>query len=103
MTRSSSATILLLVALTACAAAQTQEKELVGEVRVPVRDLDLRNEADGERLLRRIEEAAYEACGGSPLQSRTHGPLPSATAQAYADCRADAVARARAAIARRHE
>jgi UrcA family protein len=86
-------TVAILCLLTACATARPQEKELVGQVNVALRDLDLQSEADGKRLLHRIEDAAYEACGGSPMRNRSYGSLPALTTQVYAECRADAVAR----------
>ena len=68
--------------------------ELVGQVRVELKGLDLQNPADARTLLARIEKAAYRACGGNPKFAWTYDLLPERTVEVYELCREGAVKRA---------
>ena len=68
--------------------------ELVGQVRVDLKGLDLQNPADARTLLRRIEKAAYRACGGNPKFAWTYDWMPVRTVEVYERCREGAVRRA---------
>lgn len=68
--------------------------ELIGQVRVELKGLDLQNPADARTLLARIEKAAYRACGGNPKLDRTYNLLPERTVEVYERCREAAVKRA---------
>ena len=75
------------------ASVRSEEKEVVGTVRVAYGDLDLAKEADAEILLGRIEKAAYRACGGNPRHYWTYNAMPRRTTEVFEECRADAIAR----------
>jgi UrcA family protein len=68
--------------------------ELVGQVRVDLKGLDLQNPADARTLLARIEKAAYRACGGNPKFAWSYEWLPARTVEVYELCREGAVKRA---------
>ena len=68
--------------------------ELVGQVRVELKGLDLQNPADARTLLARIEKAAYRACGGNPKFTWTYDLMPERTVEVYELCREGAVKRA---------
>jgi UrcA family protein len=68
--------------------------ELVGQVRVEWKGLDLQNPADARTLLTRIEKAAYRACGGNPKFAWTYDLMPKRTVHVYEQCREGAVKRA---------
>ena len=69
-------------------------RELVGQVRVELKGLDLQNPADARTLLTRIEKAAYRACGGNPKFTWSYKLLPERTVEVYELCREGAVKRA---------
>jgi UrcA family protein len=70
------------------------EPELVGQVRVDMKGLDLQNTADARTLLKRIEKAAWRACGGNPKFASTYDGMPVKTVEVYGRCREGAVRRA---------
>jgi UrcA family protein len=68
--------------------------ELVGQVHVDLKGLDLQNPADARTLLARIEKAAYRACGGNPKFAWSYDGMPARTVEVYELCREGAVRRA---------
>jgi UrcA family protein len=68
--------------------------ELVGQVRVDLKGLDLQDPADARTLLTRIEKAAYRACGGNPKFAWSYDSLPVRTVEVYELCRESAIRRA---------
>jgi UrcA family protein len=70
------------------------QPELVGQVRVGSKGLDLQNPADARTLLTRIEKAAYRACGGNPKFTWSYHLMPERTVEVYELCREGAVKRA---------
>jgi len=65
-----------------------------GQAVVRYGDLNLSDERDAHMMLRRIDRAAIDACGGRHPFGLYDGP----SQQAFANCRADAVARAVAGL-----
>jgi len=74
------------------------QPELVGQVRVELKGLDLQNPADARALMTRIEKAAYRACGGNPKFAWSYDLMPERTLEVYARCREEAIQRAIAQI-----
>lgn len=68
--------------------------DVIGKVTVPLSDLDLRKPADARTLLARLDEAAYQACGGNPKFHPSYALTPQRTLNVFRDCRAAAVRRA---------
>lgn len=68
--------------------------QLVGEVHVELRDLDLAKTADARALLDRLKQAAYRACGGDPKFHASYRTRPQQTVSVYEECRKNAVKRA---------
>jgi UrcA family protein len=85
--------ILIAVALTSNAQASV-ERERILSVSVSHADLDLTRAADAGVLLKRFEAAAWKACGGDPRRHPSYEVMPRYVREAFAECRADAVARA---------
>jgi UrcA family protein len=75
-------------------APQPKSLQLVGKVRVELKDLDLSNPADARTLLDRLKQAAYRACGGDPKLHNSYRSRPQQTVKAYEECRENAVKRA---------
>ena len=73
---------------------QPKSPQLVGKVRVELKDLDLRNPADAHTLLDRLKQAAYRACGGDPKLHNSYRSRPEQTVKVYEECRENAVKRA---------
>lgn len=92
-------TLACLATLPAQADMRPEKKKLVASVPVTYADLDLNQPADAQRLLGRIKDAAYRACGGDPRQHANYYlMMPGRVESAYRECREDAVARAVAMI-----
>ena len=85
--------VTMLSPVTWCKPPEAQP-ELVGQVRVGWKGLDLQNPADARTLLARIEKAAYRACGGNPKFAWTYDLMPERTVEVYELCREGAVKRA---------
>jgi UrcA family protein len=104
MFRSATSAMLAVLAITmlghaaACKASDTQPSEVkydvIGETVVPMADLDLQKPADARVLLKRLDHAAYQACGGDPKFHASYAMTPRRVVAAFADCRAEAVRRA---------
>jgi UrcA family protein len=82
----------------AFAAPPVEKMESVGRVQVSYHDLDLQKEADARVLLKRLERAAYRACGGNPKLYLSYRVIPDRTVEVFKECREEAVARAVAAV-----
>lgn len=80
------------------AESRQEKKNLVGSVSVSYADLDLEQPADAEILVGRIKKAAYQVCGGEPWRHTNYYMMPGRVERAFKECRADAVARAIAAV-----
>jgi UrcA family protein len=88
------ATLLCFAINPAAQATASAEKKLVRTVRVAYADLDLTRQADVQRLLGRIENAAYRACGGDPRRHPSYRVIPRRTEVVFKECREAAIARA---------
>lgn len=96
--------LLATVALTmlghaaACKASDEQapgvKYDVIGNTVVQMRDLDLQKPADARTLLKRLDQAAYQACGGDPKFHSSYSMTPRRVVSAFAECRAEAVRRA---------
>ncbi len=74
------------------------ERAEVGRVTVSYGDLDLSNVADARLMLSRLQQAAFNACGGDPRWNPEYALLWNRLAADYRECRSDAVSRAVVAI-----
>jgi UrcA family protein len=77
------------------AATDSSDGFVRGQVAVRHGDLNLSNERDARIMLRRIDRAAIDACGGQ----HPFGLYDGSTQQEFERCRADAVARTVAKLA----
>jgi UrcA family protein len=99
MFRSIHAVILALFASTmlghtvACNASDGRY-EVVGQVPVELRDLNLHDPDAARLLLARLDRAAWQACGGDPRFNANYATRPGHIARVYRECRENAVARA---------
>jgi UrcA family protein len=91
--------LILLTAALASTAQASAERERVLSVPVPLADLDLARERDAERLLERLQTAAWRACGGDPRRHPSYEVMPRYVREVFAECRDDAVAQAVAEVA----
>ncbi len=66
----------------------------IADVHVRFHDLDLRDDADAQILLDRLERAAITACGGNPVFHGSYELMPRRTVEVFQQCRDEAVARA---------
>jgi UrcA family protein len=99
MFRSLLLSAMLVVSVTiAQSALALSHAERVASIAVPFSDLDLRNDADAQVLLGRLQRAAFKACGGSPRFHPSYSLMPRHTAAVFAQCRRDAIAKAVATI-----
>jgi UrcA family protein len=82
----------------ACKASDEQIPEakydVIGTTVVRMGDLNLQKPADAKALLKRLDQAAYQACGGDPKFHSSYALTPQRVLRAFADCRAEAVQRA---------
>lgn len=76
------------------AAASQAKYDLIGKTIVPLGDLDLDKPADARVLLKRLDRAAYQACGGNPKFHASYSMTPRRVLDAYAECQVEAVRRA---------
>jgi UrcA family protein len=84
-------------ALTATAPAQPPA-QLRGDAAVRYGDLDLGREADARTMLKRLDVAANEACGGRPALRGSRPGLDTFLRADFQDCHAEALAKAVSAL-----
>jgi UrcA family protein len=84
-------TTLAAVALMAATAHANPANMIRKDVQVVYSDLDLSTDGGARQLLGRIELAANEACGGSPLFYSSYSVAPSLAAKEFNTCRAGAI------------
>lgn len=77
----------------ACGATEVKY-DTVGQVRVPLKDLDLHDPGAARALLGRLDRAAWEACGGNPKFHDAYARRPEYTLKVFQECRSAAVERA---------
>jgi UrcA family protein len=70
----------------------------VNSLTVNYSDLDLRKEDHVQVMLRRLERAAFEACGGDERPYPGYNWRPERITEVFRECRAGAVARAVATV-----
>jgi UrcA family protein len=80
------------------AQAGAPKRELIDSVTVTYTDLDLRNDAGARAMLKRLENAAYRACGGDPRTQPAYKIMPKHVTRVINECRDDALARAVASV-----
>lgn len=87
--------LLLALAFVPLAAGQTAalagEGERIRNVGVSYSDLNLETEAGARELLRRLNAAAYKACGGDPERHSSFDLMPEVTRKTFETCRAEAI------------
>lgn len=72
-------------------AALAGEGERIRNVGVSYSDLDIETEAGARELLRRLEAAAFEACGGDPERHSSYRRMPEVTRKTFETCRKEAI------------
>jgi UrcA family protein len=75
-------------------AASEVKYDVIGKVAVKLKDLNLQTPADAQVLLERLDQAAYQACGGNPKFHSTYATTPERTLAVFRECREAAVRRA---------
>jgi UrcA family protein len=99
MFRSNYAAILAIAAATmlgqsvACKASDVKY-EVVGQIPVELRGLDLQDPDAARILLARLDHAAWQACGGDPRFNSDYARRPEQVRRVFQECRENAVARA---------
>jgi UrcA family protein len=88
------AAAVLTMALPAAAGQVKVTDRKVGSVTVSYEPRELASEAGAREVLRRLERAAYDACGGDPRRNPSWRTSADLTRRAYTQCREAAVARA---------
>ena len=89
--------VVAVMTMLGCAAAckaSDVKYDLIGKIRVDLKDLDLQKPADARRLMVRLDEAAYRACGGNPKFHGSYRSKPDETVEVFRECRENAVKRA---------
>ena len=87
-----------LVVSTCLATAQPGRQVIHQSVTVEYRDLDLRSDRSAQIMLKRIEHAAAEACGGNPNLNDPNAPWTMDAHREYLQCREEAIANAVASL-----
>lgn len=72
-------------------AALAGDGERIRNVGVTYSDLDLETEAGARELLRRLDAAAYKACGGDPERHSSYDRMPEVTRKVFETCREKAI------------
>jgi UrcA family protein len=78
--------------------AEAPKRELIDSIKVSYSDLDLRGDAGARAMLKRLENAAYHACGGDPRRQAGYKIMPRHVTAVIKECREDAIARAVASV-----
>jgi UrcA family protein len=99
MSRSIGSVLLVIAALTMLGHAEGSKADgfgdqVVGQVRVDLAGVDLRDGAAAKALLTRLQGAAWQACGGDPQLHASYARKPVRTEQVFRECRERAVKRA---------
>ena len=78
-------------ALLAAAASADSANQIRTDVAVAYSDLDLSSESGARALLARLDAAATEACGGSPVFYSSYDVSPSWAHKEFATCKLNAI------------